>query len=261
MNNKIETYNDEELDFLRAGGRILSATHKHVEQHIRPGISTLELDQIAEQFILSQNATPSFKGYSGYKFATCISVNEEAIHCIPRSDKLLKEGDIVSIDIGVLYNGFCTDAARTLPVGKISQEAQQLINATRQSFYEGIRGLKALSKVGDIGKRIEEFITSTTTFSLIEQYCGHGIGKNPHQPPMIPNYVPKTKEKKKLLQSLNQRLPSGSVIAIEPMVNAGVKEVVLSEDKWSTKTQDGRLSAHHENTVIILEDGVEVITE
>ena len=257
----IITYNEEQLNLMRQSGKILSGCLSVLKAAIKPGISTLELDQMAEKYIRDNGGEPSFKGYSGYEFSICTSVNEGAIHCRPSADKILREGDIITVDIGVRFGGMCTDAARTWGVGKISDEAQRLINATEQCFTEAIRGLKAMSKVGDIGARIEKYITENTTYSIIEQYCGHGIGEKPHQDPLIPNFVPrKILGSGRLRESTRMRLPAGCAIAIEPMINEGVKEVVLDADRWSTRTADGKLSCHYENTLIILDDGVEVVT-
>jgi len=256
----IETYNEDQLNSLRQSGKILSGCLSLLHGMIRPGITTLDLDTAAEKHIRDNGGVPSFKGYSGYGFSICTSINEGAIHCMP-SDRALKDGDIISVDVGVRFEGMCTDAARTWGVGKISEEAQKLIDATEQCFTEAIRGLKAMSKVGDIGERIEKYIHENTTYSIIEQYCGHGIGENPHQDPLIPNFVPKKKfGSGRLRDSIRTRLPAGCVIAIEPMINQGVKEVVLDTDKWSTRTADGKLSCHYENTLIVLDDGVEVVT-
>ncbi|MCL2570044.1 MAG: type I methionyl aminopeptidase [Firmicutes bacterium] len=254
----IKTYNKEQLDYVREGGKILAQALSILKDSVKPGISTMELDKIAEDFIRAQGAEPAFMGYNGYKHTICASVNEEAIHGIPRTDKILKEGDIISVDCGVKWKGFCTDAARTIAVGKISDEAHKLIDATEQSFFQAIKGLKAMSKVGDIGTRIENYIKGNTNFSIIEKFCGHGIGEEVHQEPRIINYVPKVKIN--LHTDLRKRLPAGCVIAIEPMINVGTKDVKVGDDGWTVVTGDGKLSAHYENTVIVLEGCVEVVT-
>ena len=256
----IKSYSVEQLDNLRQSGKILAGALAQVKKNIRAGISTLELDKIAEDFIISNNAAPSFKNYNGFPFSICTSVNEESIHGMPREDKILKEGDIISVDIGVRYNGMCTDAARTWPVGKTSDEAKSLIHATRQCFVQAIKGLKAKSKVGDIGERIQDFISQNTTFSIIQNFFGHGVGENVHEEPLIPNFRPGRKTKPIIREHVRKRLPLHSVIAIEPMINAGEKDVEVGPDGWTVTTVDGRLSAHYENTVIVLEDGVEVVT-
>ncbi|MCL2846300.1 MAG: type I methionyl aminopeptidase [Firmicutes bacterium] len=256
----IEVYNEAELDHVRHGGRILSGALQLIEKSLRVGISTLEIDQIAEEFIRANGGEPSFKGTYNYPFSVCTSINDEAVHGMPRADKIIADGDIVSVDVGVRYNGFCTDAARTFAVGNVGPEALDLIKHTEQSFWESIRGLKAMSKVGDIGARIEDYIKKNTTYSIIRTYLGHGIGKKPHQDPLIPNYRLDKKSKVGLKAHVRSRLPIGSIIAIEPMINAGTADVKLADDKWTVSTADGRLSAHYENTLIILADGVEVVT-
>ena len=253
----IQTYTDKELDIVRTGGKILARTHEHVALSVKPGISTHELNDIAEKFIKDNGGEAAFKGFGGYKFAICASVNEESLHGIPRGDKVLRDGDIISIDIGLRFGGFCTDAARTHAVGTISDEAKQLIEITEKSFWRGIKGLKAKSRVGDIGTRIEDFVRANSNFSIVETYFGHGIGRALHQDPIIANYRPTSRALKKIAI---QRLPINSVICIEPMINAGAKNVEVDRDKWTVKTKDGSLAAHYENTVLILEDGVEVVT-
>ena len=258
----IKTYNAEQLDLIRQSGKILASTLNLLKQKIQPGISTLELDAIAETHIRSHaDAIPSFKDYNGFPLSICTSVNEESIHGLPRADKILKEGDIISVDVGVRYKGFCTDAARTFPVGKISPEAQKLINITRNCFYEGINGLKAKSKVGDIGDRIEDYVTANSDFSIIDNFFGHGVGEKVHEDPLIPNFRI-TKRHKLALKDIGRvRLPLHSVIAIEPMINQGKKDVKTAPDKFTMITVDGKLAAHWEITLIILEDGVEIVTE
>ena len=253
----IKSYTPEQLDIIRAGGKILAEALQVVRSYINPGVSTLELDKIAEDFVRGKGAEPSFKGYNGYAFTICASVNEESIHGIPKADKILRNGDIVSVDIGVRYKGFCTDAARTWPVGEVSEEARKLIEITEKSFWEGIRGLRAMHKVSSIGERVENFVRANSSFSIIENYFGHGVGEKVHENPLIPNYKPMSKA---LRDITRHRLPVGSVIAIEPMLNAGVKEVETAQDGWTAVTVDGKLAAHYENTVIVLENGVEVVT-
>ncbi|MCL2850769.1 MAG: type I methionyl aminopeptidase [Firmicutes bacterium] len=257
----IKTYDKEKLDLLRQSGKILANTLNLLESNINPGITTMELNNIAEKHIIEQGGIPSFKDYNGFPCAICTSINEESIHGMPRVDKVLKDGDIISVDVGVRYNGLCTDAARTFPVGKISDDAKKLIEITKQSFYQAINGLKALSKVGDIGERIEDFVKSNSNFSIIDNFFGHGVGYNVHEEPLIPNFRPDRKAKKILKDVIRIRLPLHSVIAIEPMINQGTKTVKTGSDKWTVVTADGKLAAHYENTLIILEDGVEIVTE
>lgn len=253
---KIKSYSDEKLNALRASGKILAKTHEMLREHVRAGVSTMELNNIADKFIRENGAEPSFFNYNGFKYSICTSVNEASIHGMP-SARVLKDGDIISIDIGVRFDGMCTDAARTWPVGKIADNAKKLIEVTEQSFWESIKGLKAMQKVGTIGDRIEDFVRANSDFSLIENYFGHGVGDKVHENPLIPHF----KATNKTLRDLTRvRLPLHSVIAIEPMVNEGVKEVETAEDGWTAVTADGKLAAHYENTVIILADGVEVVT-
>lgn len=253
----MKTYNEQELDIIRRSGEILSATLLAVKKAIKPGISTLQLDSIAEKYITDNGGSPCFKDYRGYGFATCISVNEEIIHGKPRPDKILQEGDIISVDVGVRFNGFCTDAARTWGVGSISSGAQKLIKATEQCFAVAVNGLKAGCPVGQIGRNIEEFIKRETTYSLLTNYFGHGIGKSVHEEPLIPNYRP-TNPKLKVI--CRYPLHAGAVICIEPMVNEGKNDTKTLADGWTVVTADGKRSAHYENTVIIRNDSVEVVT-
>ncbi|MCL2755663.1 MAG: type I methionyl aminopeptidase [Firmicutes bacterium] len=256
----IKVYNTEQLDNVRQSGKILSHTLVLLQESLRSGISTLELDRIAEDYIRSSGAEPSFQNYNGYKYSICTSINEESIHGMPRKDKILKDGDIISIDVGVRFNGMCTDAARTFAIGEISDEAKHLIQITEQSFFEAIRGLKAMSKVGDIGERIENYIRVNSTYSIVDRYFGHGVGEKVHEDPLIPNFIPPKKSIPKLKEIVRTRLPLHSVIAIEPMINMGVKDLKTASDKWTAITVDGKLAAHYENTLIILENGVEVVT-
>jgi len=254
----IQTYKAKELDIIREGGKILAQVHVHVAGHVRAGISTLELDAIASEFIKSMGAESAFLGFQKYPFSICTSVNDASIHGCPSADEILKDGDIISIDIGIRYKGFCTDAARTHAVGNVSDEAKLLIEITEQSFFEAIKGLRAKSKVGDIGQRIEKFVTENSDFSIIDTYFGHGIGRSVHQEPLIPNFASTNKKIRKMVQT---RLPAGCVICIEPMINVGGKDVATCKtDKWTVRTTDGSLSAHYENTVIITENGAEVVT-
>jgi len=189
---------------------------------------------------------------------TCISVNEEVVHGTPRRDKKLREGDIVSIDVGVRYNGFCADASRTFGVGKISESAQRLIDVTKQCFAEAIRTLKAGSSVGEVGRNIECYIRQNTTYGILTNYFGHGIGRNVHEEPLIPNFVPNVPQ----LRAITRRkFPENTAICIEPMICEGDATTKTKEDKWTVVMADGKLSAHYENTLIIHKDGVEVVTD
>jgi len=254
----MKTYKKDELDNIRRAGEILSAALLAAKNKIAPGVSTLELDAVAESVILKKGAEGCFKGYRGYGFVTCISVNEEVVHGTPRADKVLKEGDIVSIDIGVRYNGFCADASRTFGVGKISDSAQKLIDVTKQCFFEAIKTLKAGSSVGEVGRHVEYYIKHNTTYGILTNYFGHGIGRNVHEEPLIPNFVPKVPQLRAICR---KKFPENTVICIEPMISEGNPATKTKDDKWTVVMADGKLSAHYENTVIIHKDGVEIVTD
>jgi len=262
----MKTYNEEQFEIFRSGGKILAQTFEVLEKMVKPGTSTLDLDKAAEEFIRSQDATPSFKGYKGFEYSICTSVNDCIIHGYPRADVILKEGDIISIDVGVRYKGLCTDAARTFPVGKISNAAKELITITENCFWEAFEHLREGIKPKEIGAIIERYIQKNPkyeivkgqeTYEIIDNFFGHGIGEDLHQDPLIPNYKPR---KKVLIQLTNKPIPAGCVICIEPMITQGSNKNRVAGDKWSVFTVDGKLSAHYENTVIIHEDGAEVIT-
>jgi len=240
---------DVELNLMKKSGEILRSTFNVLEEHIKSGITTLELDNIAKDFITKNNAYPTFYKYNGFPKNICISIDEEVVHGIPK-ERYLEDGMIVSLDIGVNFQGFNTDAARTYPVGKISDKKQQLIDVTKQCFFEGIKGLKQGSKVNHIGRAIQEY-AEKFGFSVVRDLVGHGIGKDLHEDPQIPNFM---------TQSLGVTLKKGMTIAIEPMINIGTYEVVSKSDGWTVVTKDGQPSGHYENTVIILEDGVQIIT-
>lgn len=238
-----------EVDKIRRSGRIVAELLNLLEKQIRPGIMTKELDKFAEEFIISHGAKPSFKGYYGYPGSLCTSINEEVVHGIP-GDRILKEGDIISIDCGVFYEGFHSDAARTFAVGHISEEAKRLIEITEKSFYEGIKFAKAGYRIGDISNAIQTFVESNG-FSVVRDYVGHGIGKELHEEPPVPNYGKAGR---------GPKLAVGMVLAIEPMVNMGTFAVIELDDGWTVVTADKKLSAHYENTIAILENGPEILT-
>lgn len=246
----IKIKSQEEIEIMREAGRITRDTLKVVENSIRVGISTKELDKIAFDYIKSQNATPSFKNYCGYPATICASVNDTIVHGIPSADIILKEGDIISIDVGAKYKGYHGDAARTFPVGKIDAKVKRLIKITEQSFFEGIKGLKSGAFVGDISHRIQTFVEKNG-YSIVRELVGHGVGKEMHEDPMVPNYGK---------AGSGPRLNTNCVIAIEPMVNMGDRHVMFMSDGWTCKTKDGMPSAHYENTIVITENGVEILT-
>ncbi len=239
-----------EIDIMRRAGHIVGETHAFLKDKIVPGITTGELDRIAEEFIRKQGAIPGFKGYGGFPASICASVNEEVVHGIP-GDKVLNEGDIISIDIGSIVDGYYGDGAKTYPVGKISEEDQRLIDVTRDSFYAGLEYAKEGNRLSDISHAVQVYVEENG-FSVVTDFVGHGIGKNMHEDPPIPNYG---------LPGKGPRLQRGMVLAIEPMVNAGTRRVQSLKDGWTVVTFDGKKSAHYEHTIAFTEDGVELLTK
>ncbi|RCX13970.1 methionyl aminopeptidase [Fontibacillus phaseoli] len=241
---------ESELGFMREAGRIVAETHRLIAQSIEPGITTGELDQIADKFIRSQNAVPSFKGYNGFPYSICASVNEELVHGFPGKRKL-NEGDIITLDIGAEFRGYHGDSAWTYPVGTISDEAQQLLDVTEGSLYAGLALVKPDVRLYTISHAIQQFIEDAG-FSVVREYVGHGIGTELHEEPQIPNYGTPDR---------GPRLKPGMVLAIEPMVNAGKRYVRTLEDNWTVVTVDGSLCAHFEHTVAVTPDGLEIFTK
>lgn len=239
-----------EIEKMRAAGRITGDALKEIEKHIRPGISTAELDKIAYDFITSKGATPSFLHYNGFPGSICASPNDWVVHGIPSKDVVLADGDIISIDMGACKDGYHGDAARTYAVGKISDEAQRLIDVTKQSFFEGIKKVVHGAKLGDVSAAIQEYVEANG-YSVVRDLVGHGIGKNLHEDPNVPNFGHKGK---------GVRLAAGMTLAIEPMVNAGEYDVCVLDDDWTVVTEDGTLSAHYENTILVTKDGCEILT-
>lgn len=242
---KIKT--EKEIELLRQAGEITRNTLLEVEKYIKPGVTTKELDKIAYNFITKHNAKPSFLHYGGFPGTICASPNDVVVHGFP-DDKPLEEGDIISIDVGACYKGYHGDSARTFAVGKISELKQKLIDVTKQSFFEGIKGIKAGNTIGDIGSQVQNYVEKHG-FGVVRDMTGHGVGRDLHEDPSVPNYG---------YAGLGPKLKANMVIAIEPMVNAGTYEVKIRG--WSCKTADGQPSAHYENTVLIKEDGVEILT-
>lgn len=230
-----------EIENMKAAGKVTGEALKILEENVKPGITTLELDRIAEKYIRSQGCIPSFKNYGGFPGSVCISVNSEVIHGIP-SKRTLKEGDIVSFDVGACFRGYHGDAARTVGVGMISDEAQRLIDVTRQSFFEGIKFAKDGYRISDISAEIQR-VAEENGYSVLREYCGHGIGHQLHEDPEIPNYA--------LPKHRGIRIRPGMCLAIEPMVNQGSREIYVGNDEWTVFTADGKLSAHYENSVLI----------
>ena len=241
---------DQEIDIMRESGKVTAHILKELENFIKPGISTMDIDQFVEKTILSNNMIPSFKGYNGFPASACVSINNEVVHGIPDAARFLKEGDIVSVDVGCTYKGYVSDAARTYPVGAISPEAQKLIDATRDSFFEGLKFCRPGYRLSDISHAIQQKAESEG-FSVIRDFVGHGVGRAMHEEPQIPNYGKPGR---------GPRLARGIVFAIEPMINQGTFEVDVLADNWTVVTLDGKLSAHYENTVVITDDEPELIT-
>ncbi|MDR0880837.1 MAG: type I methionyl aminopeptidase [Clostridioides sp.] len=239
----------KEIELLREAGKIVADTHEVLRQAIKPGLTTLDLDKIAEENIRKYNATPSFKGYGGFPGSICASINEIVIHGIPGS-RVLEEGDIISLDIGAYYKGYHGDSAKTHGVGVISEEDRKLIEVTRQSFYEGLKFAKVGFRLSDISHAVQVHAESNG-FSLVRDFVGHGVGVDLHEDPPVPNYGPAGK---------GPRLKEGMVIAVEPMVNAGRHQVVVLDDDWTTVTVDGKKSAHYEHTIAITEGEPELLT-
>lgn len=239
-----------EIEIMREAGRIVALTHQELKKHISPGITTKELDAIAEQFILKTDAIPSFKGYNGFPGSICASVNNELVHGIP-SDRVLKEGDIITIDIGVKYNGYHGDSAWTYPVGNIDEETNRLLEVTEESLYRGLMEAKPGERLSNISHAIQTYVESNG-FSIVREYVGHGVGQELHEDPQIPHYGPPNK---------GPCLKPGMVLAIEPMVNAGSRYVKTLTDNWTVVTVDGKMCAHFEHTVAITETGCEILTK
>ncbi|AKL97032.1 methionine aminopeptidase Map [Clostridium aceticum] len=239
----------QEIEIMRRAGKIVAEAHELLKEAIKPGVTTKELDTIAEEHIRKRGATPAFKGYGGFPASICTSINHEVVHGIPGL-KRLEDGDIISIDIGALYEGYYGDAAKTHAVGKISEEAEKLIKITRESFYEGLKYAFEGNRLSDISHAIQTYVEKEG-FSVVRNYVGHGIGTKMHEEPQVPNYGPPGK---------GPRLQSGMVLAIEPMINAGTYEVKVLSDGWTVITLDGKYSAHYEHTIAITKGEPEILT-
>jgi methionyl aminopeptidase len=241
---------ETELGFMREAGRIVAETHRLMAKHIEPGITTGELDRIADHYIRSQHALPSFKGYNGFPASICASVNDQLVHGFPGKRKL-NEGDIITLDIGAQYRGYHGDSAWTYPVGSISEEAQRLLDVTERSLYAGLELVKPDVRLFTISHAIQRVIEDAG-FSVVREYVGHGVGAELHEEPQIPNFGTPDR---------GPRLKPGMVLAIEPMVNAGSRYVKTLEDNWTIVTVDGSLCAHFEHTVAVTPDGMEIFTK
>lgn len=241
---------EREIELMREAGRILARVHEDLGKIIRPGISTLDIDRAGERMIRSYGCIPSFKNYNGYPASICVSVNEEVVHGIPNKHRILHEGDIVSLDAGVIYNGYHSDAARTYAVGKIAPEAENLIRVTRECFYEGIKYAKAGNHLNDISSSIQAY-AEHFGYGVVRDLVGHGVGRALHEDPEVPNFSQRKR---------GIRLRPGMTLAIEPMINLGRADVVWLDDNWTVVTDDGSLSAHYENTVLITDGEPEILS-
>lgn len=239
-----------EIELMREAGRLLAEVHAELAEFIKPGISTKDIDRYGEKLIREKGCIPNFLNYNGYPASICVSVNDEVVHGIPNKHHILKEGDIVSLDAGLIYKGYHSDAARTHGVGKISKEAQQLIDVTRQSFFEGIKNAKAGKHLHDISNAINDYAESFG-YGVVRDLVGHGIGTALHEDPQIPNFH-------QIRRGI--KLVPGMTLAIEPMINAGSWEVCWLDDDWTVVTEDESLSAHYENTVLITDGEPEILT-
>lgn len=239
-----------EIELMREAGRILAKTHEELAKNLRPGMSTWDIDHMGEEIIRSYGCIPSFKNYNGYPASICVSVNDEVVHGIPHKEHFLDEGDIVSLDAGVIYKGYHSDAARTYGIGEIDDDAKKLVEVTRQSFFEGIKFAKAGNHLNDISAAIQKYAESFG-FGVVRDLVGHGIGSHLHEDPEIPNFA--RKRKGILLQP-------GMTLAIEPMITEGSYEVVWLDDDWTVMTEDGGWAAHYENTILITENEPEILS-
>ena len=246
----IQVKNSVQLNAMKEAGRITGEALLVARELVRPGISTKELDSAIRAYIEKCGAKPSFLGYHGFPGSACISINDEVIHGIPSAKRFLQEGDIVKIDVGAYIGGYHGDSARTIPVGKVSDEAMQLIRATRDSFFAGAEMAVAGNRIGDIGSAISNSVRPYG-YGVVREFIGHGIGRNVHEEPDVPNYG---------TAGRGVRLCNGMTLAIEPMINLGTEKVIMLPDGWTVKTADGSLSAHYENTIAITPEGVQILT-
>lgn len=242
--------NAEGIELMRIAGQILGRVHNEVAKELKAGMTTWDIDHLTEELIRSYGCIPSFLNYQGFPASVCVSVNDEVVHGIPSKYRIIQEGDIVSLDMGLIYKGYHSDAARTYGIGPISKEAEQLIERTRDSFFAGAAMAKAGNHLYDIGRAIEASV-SPYHYGIVRDLCGHGIGRNLHEEPEIPNYRSVKR---------GMKLKSGMTLAIEPMINAGGYAVKWKPDGWTVVTRDGSLSAHYENTVLVTEDGPEILS-
>ncbi len=250
----IRLKNREELRRMRAAGRVVSEVLMRLEEEAKEGVSTLELNEIAERMCAAGGFKAAFKGYANYPASVCFALNEEIVHGIPSKKKVLKDGDIVGIDFGVLLDGYYADSAITVAVGKVRPVAEKLLRVTRDSLYRGIDMVKSSNRILDISKEIQTYVENEG-FSIVRDFVGHGIGRELHEEPQVPNFIPPSG------RGGGARLRSGMVMAIEPMVNEGSEKTKILEDGWTAVTYDGKLSAHFEHTVALTDNGPEILTE
>lgn len=240
---------EHEIELLEKAGRIVYLTHQYLKPYIKVGVTTKELDKLAHDFIISQDATPSFLNYEGFPASICTSINEEVVHGIP-SNRKLKNGDIISIDIGACYKGYHGDSAWTYPVGEISPKKKYLLEHTKQALYEGLKVVKAGARLGDVGYAICSY-AKKHNLGVVKELVGHGVGSNIHEDPEVPNYGK---------QNTGVTLKENMVIAIEPMLNLGTAEIFILDDDWTIITQDDKPSAHFEHTIVVTKDGCKILT-
>jgi methionyl aminopeptidase len=240
---------ESEIEIMRKSGRITGSLLNKLRKILRPGVTTKELDKFAEDFIRKRGAVPAFKGYGGYPASLCASINEEVVHGIP-SKRRLKDGDIIGLDTGAIYKGYYSDAAITVPVGKITEEKKRLIRITEEAFYRGIEKARPGNRLSDISSAIQKYVEKNG-FSIVREFCGHGVGRMLHEDPQIPNYGEPNR---------GPRLKPGMTFAIEPMVNAGTYRVKILSNGWTAVTADGRPSSHFENTIVITDERPEILT-
>lgn len=246
----IQIKSKREIELMREAGHMLEQTRRLLEKHIKPGISTLQLDELAENFIVSLGATPSFKGYHGFPGSICASINEVVVHGIPSKKHILKEGDIITLDFGVNYKGYHADSATTYAVGHISNEIKQLLDITEKSLYVGLEQAKPGNRVSDISHAIESFV-KPYGYGIVEEFTGHGIGRSLHEEPFVPNFGKPNQ---------GPVLKPGMTFCVEPMINLGTKNVKVLSDNWTTITTDHKPSAHFEHMIVITETGYDILT-
>lgn len=242
--------NAEGIELMRIAGQILGRVHNEVARELKAGMTTWDIDHLTEELIRSYGCIPSFLNYQGFPASVCVSINDEVVHGIPSKSRIIQEGDIVSLDMGLIYKGYQSDAARTHGIGLITEEASLLIERTRQSFFEAANVVKAGNHLYDIGKAVDAYIRPFG-YGIVRDLCGHGIGRNMHEEPEIPNYR---------VAKRGMKLKAGMTLAIEPMINAGTYAVKWKPDGWTVVTRDGSLSAHYENTVLVTEEGPEILS-